>query len=158
MKNSIQDFTETIEDINKIISILLEQSDSEKKKDVDDIRKEISDLRKLIQSKDSGNSLGFSKITILFSEEYILNLPKYGLDIFNRTLKGTMYFSILGGTDEYMDIITNSFPDTFKIRLYYKTLKIYVPQENDAYLIYSRGTEKLVGEKIKVKFEIINKS
>jgi hypothetical protein len=158
MKNSIQNFTEAVEDINAMISILLEQSDSEKKKDVEDIRKEISDLRKLIQSKNSGQSLGFSKIRIRFDGEYELKLPKYGLETFNRNLKGEMYFSVLGGTDEYMDIKTSSFPDTFKIRLDYQTLDVYKNQVGDAYLIYNRGTEKLVGEEIKVKYKIIIKS
>jgi hypothetical protein len=158
MKNSIQNFTEIVEDINTIISILLEQSDSEKKKDVEDIRKEISDLRKLLQSKDSGQSLGFSKIRIRFDGEYELKLPKYGLETFNRNLKGEMYFSVLGGTDEYMDIKTSSFPDTFRIRLFYTTLDVYKNQVGDAYLIYSRGTERLEGDETKVKYKIISKS
>ncbi len=158
MKNSIQNFTEAVEDINAMISILLEQSDSEKIKDVEDIRKEISDLRKLIQSKNSGQSLGFSKMRIRFDGEYELKLPKYGLETFNRNLKGEMYFYVLGGTDKYMDLKTSSFPDTFRIRLSYQTLDVYKNQVGDAYLIYSRGKEKLKGEEINIKYKIINKS
>jgi hypothetical protein len=158
MKNSIENFTLMIEDVNKMISILLEQSDAEKRKDIEGIRNDIANLRNLLQSKDSGGSLGFSKIRIRFDEEYELKLPKYGIETFNRTLKDEMYFSVIGGSDEFMDIKTKSFPDTFRIRLTYQTLESYKRQIGDAYLIYNRGTEKLEGEEIKVKYKIISKS
>ncbi|MCF7867044.1 hypothetical protein K9M18_06455 [Candidatus Woesearchaeota archaeon] len=158
MKNSIENFTTIIEDVNDIISTLLEQSDAEKKKDVKSIRKEISDLKKLIRNKDSESSFDFSRIRLRFDGEYELQLPKYGVETFNRKLKGEMYFTVLGGTDEYMDIKTTSFPNTFRIRLTYKTLEELKNQTGKAFLIYRRGREKLKGEETNVTYKILKKS
>jgi hypothetical protein len=158
MKNSIENFTNIIEDVNNIITLLLEESDAEKKKDVKSIRKEISDLKKLIRNKGSESSFDFTKIRLRFDSEYELKLPKYGLETFNRKLKGEMYFSVLEGTDEYMDIKTTSFPDTFRIRLTYKTLEELKNQTGKAILIYKRGREKLRGEETNVTYKILKKS
>ena len=90
--------------------------------------------------------------------EYELTLPKYGVESFDRTLKGEMYFKVIGGNSEYMDIKTSSFPDTFKIRLTYDTLEEYKKQRGDAFLIYQRGTQYLEGEETKINFTILKKS
>ena len=49
-------------------------------------------------------------------------------------------------------------PDTFKIRLHYKTLKEYENQRGYGYLIYQRGRESLEGQDTKMIFKIIKKS
>jgi hypothetical protein len=68
-----------------------------------------------------------------------------------------MYFSVLGGSDDYIDIKTNSFPESFRIRLYYETLKTMKRQYGKAFLIYKSGTERLEGEETEIIFEIIKK-
>ena len=117
MENSIEKYINTIKDINFTINSLFEQSDIEKKRDIDELRSEIEYLKSLISTKD----FDFGKIYIKFDNDYELELPKYGYRTFDRTLKGVMYFTVLGGTDYYIDIATNSFPERFKIRLEYKT-------------------------------------
>ena len=97
------------------------------------------------------------KIYIKFDNDYELELPEYGYRTFDRTLKGVMYFTVLGGTDYYIDISTNSFPERFKIRLEYKTLDEFKRQRGDAYLIYSETDRVLEGKKTKVTYEITKK-
>ena len=156
MDNSIKYHHKLIDEINETISNILEQTDEEKKADIESIRKDILYIRDRLSQKNS--SLGFSKIRIRFDGEYNLALPRYGVETFDRNLKGEMYFSVVGGNDDYMDLRTRSMPDTFKIRLHYKTLKEYENQRGYGYLIYQRGREALEGQDTKMVFKIIKKS
>ena len=153
MENSIEKYINTIKDINLTINSLFEQSDIEKKRDIDELRSEIEYLKSLISKKD----FDFEKIYIKFDGEYELELPEYGYRTFDRTLKGVMYFMVLGGTDYYIDIATNSLPERFKIRLEYNTLDEFKRQRVDAYLIYSETGRVLEGEKTKITYEITKK-
>jgi len=157
MKKSIEYHTKLITDINQVISNIVEQSDSNKRSDITGIRSDISDIRRLLQ-QDSPSDIGLSSIRIRFYGEYELKLPKYGVESFDRTLKGEMYFKVMGGNNDFLDIKTNSFSDYFKIRLYYSTLNTYKNQRGKAFLIYNRGTQKLVGEDTTIDFKIIKKS
>ena len=156
MDNSINKQHKIINEINSSISKLLEQTDEKRQKDVDGIRFDIDYLRSLLYSSKDG--LDFNTIRIRFEGDYELKLPKYGVESFDRTLKGDMYFSVLGGNDVYMDIKTSSFPETFRIRLEYQTLREYENQYGVGYLIYNRGTQKLEGEETKIYFKILKKS
>ena len=156
MDNSINKQHKIIDEINSSISKLLEQTDKKKQKDVAGIRSDIDYLRTLLYSSKDG--FDFNTIRIRFEEDYELKLPKYGVESFDRTLKGDMYFSVLGGNDVYMDIKTSSFPETFRIRLEYQTLREYENQYGVGYLIYSRGTQRLEGEDTKIYFKILKKS
>ena len=156
MKNTINHHNKIIQDINKTIYYLVEQSDEERRSDVSSIRSDILDLRDLLYANDK-TDIGFSKIRIRFFGDYELKLPKYGVESFDRTLKGDMYFSVLGGNDVYMDIKTSSFPETFRIRLEYQTLREYENQYGVGYLIYNRGTQRLEGEDTKIYFKILKK-
>ena len=156
MDNSINKQHKIINEINSSISKLLEQTDEKRQKDVDGIRSDIDYLRSLLYSSKDG--LDFNTIRIRFEGDYELKLPKYGVESFDRTLKGDMYFSVLGGNDVYMDIKTSSFPETFRIRLEYQTLREYENQYGVGYLIYNRGTQKLEGEETKIYFKILKKS
>ena len=157
MENSLKKYINIINDINLTINTLCEQSDEKIKSDIDELRDEISYLRNLFYEKQN-TGFDFKKITIRFLGEYELTLPKYGVESFDRTLKGEMFFKVIGGNSEYMDIKTNSFPDTFKIRLHYDTLEEYKKQRGDAFLIYQRGTQYLEGEETKINFTILKKS
>jgi hypothetical protein len=157
MKNSIEYHNKVINQINQTISILTEQSDDERKSDVNQIRSDIEDIRSMIYDLKTSSSIDFSRITLDFYNEYELSLPKYGLESFDRSLKGEMYFSVLGGNDDYIDIKTNSFPISFRIRLYYETLKTMKRQYGKAFLIYKSGTERLEGEETEIIFKIIKK-
>ncbi len=156
MENSLKKYINTINDINLTIETICEQSDEKIKSDIDELRDDISYLRNLFYEKQK--SFDFQKIIIRFLGDYELTLPKYGIESFDRNLKGEMYFTVIGGNNQYMDIKTNSFPDTFKIRLYYDTLVEYKNQTGDAFLIYERGTQYLKGEETKINFTIIKKS
>lgn len=79
-------------------------------------------------------------------------------NLFDRTLKGEMYFSVLGGTKDYIDIKTSSFPNSFKIRLEYETLRELVWQNGYGKLIYESGSQFLVADENKIYFKIIKKS
>ena len=157
MKNTINHHNKIIQDINKTIYYLVEQSDEERRSDVSSIRSDILDLRDLLYANDK-TDIGFSKIRIRFFGEYELKLPKYGIESFDRTLKGEMFFKVLGSGDGFIDIRTSSFPDSFRIRLYYNTLVEYKIQKGEGYLIYRRGTQHMEGEETKLQFKIIKKS
>ena len=157
MKNTINHHNKIIQDINKTIYKLVEQSDEERRSDVSSIRSDILDLRDLLYANDK-TDIGFSKIRIRFFGEYELKLPKYGIESFDRTLKGEMFFKVLGSGDGFIDIRTSSFPDSFRIRLYYNTLDEYKNQKGEGYLIYRRGTQYMEGEETKLQFKIIKKS
>lgn len=154
MKDPIEYHSELVNGINKTINNLLEQSDSQRRKDVSDLRKDIEYIRNRL-SQSYSSEFPYNSIRIRFDNEYELKLPKYGLEPFDRKLKGEMYFSVIGGTDEYMDIKTTSFPKTFKIRLYYKTLETYVKQHGKSFLIYESGKNKLKGDEISIIFKIL---
>ena len=165
---NIDGYNDLVKSIETDILVLLEQSrDSDLEQDIIDIRSDLeqdiidirSDIDQLwadIKGYGKGLDGGFSYtyIEINFNREYELSLPKYGLETFDRKLKGLMYFNILGGNDHYMDLQTNSFPETFRIRLYYKTLDTLTQQKSKAFLIYERGRENLKGEEEKIEFKI----
>lgn len=154
MKDPIEYHSNLINELNNSIINLLEQSDSQRKKDVLDLRTDIEYIRNRL-SQSYSSDFPYKSIRIRFDEEYELKLPKYGLETFNRKLKGEMYFSVIGGTEKYIDIRTTSFPNTFKIRLYYQTLDILKRQTGKGYLIYKRGGEKLQGDETKIYYKII---
>ena len=52
MENSIEKYINNIKDINLTINSLFEQSDIEKKRDIDELRSEIEYLKSLISTKD----------------------------------------------------------------------------------------------------------
>ena len=156
MDSPIKHQHKIVEELNKIISNLVEQSDEEKRADISSIRKDIQDIRDRLGIATS--TLDFTKIRIRFDGEYNLSLPRYGVETFDRNLKGEMYFSVVGGNDSYMDLRTKSMPNTFKIRIYYKTLKTFQNQIGKSNLIYQRGRESLEGEETKIIFKIIKKS
>jgi hypothetical protein len=158
MKNTINYHNKIIQDINKTIYHLVEQSDKERQSDVTSIRSDIIDLRDLLFKKNNSTDIGFSKIRIKFFNEYELKLPKYGVESFDRTLKGEMYFNVLGSGDGFIDIRTSSFPNSFRIRLFYNTLEEYKAQKGEGYLIYRRGTQYMEGDETKLLFKIIKKS
>ena len=157
MKNTINHHNKIVRDINKTIYNLVEQSDEERRSDVSNIRSDIQSLRDLLYGENS-DGVNFSKIRIRFFDEYELKLPKYGIESFDRTLKGEMYFKVVGGGNGFIDIKTNSFPDTFRIRLFYSTLDELKNQKGDAYLVYRRGTQYMEGDETKIQFKIIKKS
>ena len=157
MKNTVNYQNKIIQDINKTIYRLMEQSDEERRSDVASIRSDIQSLRDLLYGSDN-NGINFSKIRIRFFGEYELKLPKYGIESFDRTLKGEMYFKVVGGGNGFIDIKTNSFPDTFRIRLFYSTLDELKNQKGDVYLVYRRGTQYMEGDETKIQFKIIKKS
>lgn len=156
MNNSINKQHKIIDEINNSIIKLLEQTDAERKKDVESVRSDIQYLRSLLYN--TNFDLGFNKITLEFYDDYELTLPKYGVESFDRTLKGEMYFSVLGGTKDYIDIKTSSFPNSFKIRLEYETLRELVWQNGYGKLIYESGSQFLVADENKIYFKIIKKS
>jgi len=154
---NIDGYNDLVKSIETNILVLLEQSrDSDLEQDIIGIRSDIDQLWADIKGYGKGLDGGFSYtyIEINFNREYELSLPKYGLETFDRKLKGLMYFNILGGNDHYMDLQTNSFPETFRIRLYYKTLDTLTQQTSKAFLIYERGRENLKGEEEKIEFKI----
>ena len=69
-----------------------------------------------------------------------------------------MYFSVVGGNDDFLELRTNSMPKTFKIVLTYETLREFKRQRGDAYLKYKRGRENLEGDSETVSFKILEKS
>jgi hypothetical protein len=154
MKDPIEYHSDLINELNNTIINLLEQSDPQRSEDITDIRREIEDLRKLLGLSQTDN-FPYKSIRIKFNSDYELKLPKYGIETFDRKLKGEMYFKILGGNDQFMDIATNSFPKTFKIRLYYKTLELFKSQNGKTFLIYERGREKLQGVETSIDFKIV---
>ena len=163
MESNINRINQIVEDLNNEIDFLIEQSfsstdDDTKKDDISSIRKDIEYLRsKLYGDNNLKDTLGFRKITIRFDNEYQLKLPKYGIEEFDRVLKGDMYFSVVGGNESYLELRTSSMPPSFKIILYYETLREFKRQNGDAYLYYSRGRERLTGESESVSYKIIEK-
>lgn len=138
--------------INKHIDFLLENNLSKKEKrkissDISQIRQKISDIK----SKYLGvydEDFPYTYCEIKFDGEYILPIPKYGLEETSRTLKGTMYFNIISGDeDEYiLDLKTKSLKNTqFKIKIKdFRTFKLFQRQNGDATLVYKNileGTE-----------------
>jgi hypothetical protein len=157
MEDPIEYHTLLINDINNTIFNLLEQSDSERKKDISNIRKDIEYIRSMLRDN-YPSEFPYNSIRIRFDGEYEIKLPKYGIETFDRKLKGEMYFSIIDGNDEYIDIKTTSFPKTFRIRLFYNTLDLFKTQKGKALLIYERGREKLKGDETTVFFKIVKLS
>ena len=63
MKNTVNYQNKIIQDINKTIYRLMEQSDEERRSDVASIRSDIQSLRDLLYGSDN-NGINFSKIRI----------------------------------------------------------------------------------------------
>ena len=154
---NINYYNDLVKSIEQGILVLLEQSrDSDLEKDIGSVKSDVDQLWSDIKGYGKGGdgSFDYTYIEIKFNREYELSLPKYGLETFDRKLKGLMYFNILGGNDHYMDIQTNSFPETFRIRLFYKTLDTMSNQTGKSFLIYKRGRENLKGKEENIEFRI----
>lgn len=126
----------TINLINEYVDLLLKEQ-----KTKEDIAVDIEQLQKdiaRIKRKLTGGDYPYSYCEITFDGEYELDLPKYGAEEFKRVLKGRMYFTIIGGSEEgkYMYIQTNSFPDNFKIKLTYKSIETFKMNQGKGNLIY----------------------
>jgi len=154
---NIDYYNDLVKSIEKDILVLLERSrDSALEQDIKSVKNDVDQLWADIKGYGKGgdDSFRYTYIEIDFNKEYELSLPKYGVEEFDRKLKGLMYFNILGGNDHYIDIQTNSFPETFRIRLRYKTLDTISNQTGKAFLLYKRGSEKLKGKEENIEFKI----
>ena len=147
--NKINQYNGIIGDINTQITNILNEDIGN---DILDLRKDIRNLQKRF---DVPNKI-FKYIEIEFKEKYELDLPKYGLENFNRNLLGRMYFTVDNVNEElkYIDVRTNSFPDSFKLRIFYRYLEINKSQRGKAQLIYKSGSKKSEGPKETIMFEI----
>lgn len=147
--NKINFYNNILGDINSQIRDILNEDIA---KDILDLRKEIKNLKDRF---DVPNKI-FSYIEIEFDEKYELGLPKYGLENFNRNLLGRMYFTVDNVNEDlkYIDIRTKSFPDSFKIRIFYRYLEPNKRQRGKAQLIYKSGSKKSDGPKETIMFEI----
>ena len=149
-----------LEKLDKNISTINDLNNQIKSLIGEDVNKDILDLRDEIrQIRDSllgGNSSSlYSYVEIEFSDEYEVSLPKYGVENFDRKLKGRMYFSVANVNESlgYIDLRTKSFPESFILRIYYKKLELFKPQNGKAQLIYKSGTKKGDGPKESISFE-----
>lgn len=147
--NKINFYNNILGDINSQIRDILNEDIG---KDILDLRKEIKNLKNRF---DVPNKI-FSYIEIEFDGKYELGLPKYGLENFNRNLLGRMYFTVDNVNEDlkYIDIRTKSFPDSFKIRIFYRYLEPNKRQRGKAQLIYKSGSKKSDGPKETIMFEI----
>jgi len=150
--DKIEYYNKLIKEINNNITLLLKESPSQSKQ----LRKMYDEVQELKRSLRK-NSLGFSYIEIDFDGEFELQLPKYGIENFDRKLKGLMYFKVVNSNNNYMDLRTSSMPKTFVIRLYYSTLKDFKKQREKGLLIYRRGREKLIGPEESINYSIRKK-
>lgn len=155
MFNSLEKYIKSIDEVNQKINLLIKEDDVDKK-DIDYIRSEINYLRNLIRSK-SEIYFDFDKIRIDFRDETLLDLPSYGVGNEDRTLKGKMYFNVVGGTKKYLDLRTTSLPKSFLIRLTYETLEPKEKQKGYGYLVFESGSQYLEGKEILIRYEIIEK-
>jgi|TARA_B110000305_G_C19053173_1_gene453619 hypothetical protein len=154
---NIDYYNDLVKSVEQGILVLLEQSrDSDLEQDIKSVKNDVDQLWADIKGYGKGgdDSFRYTYIEIDFNREYELSLPKYGVEVFDRKLKGLMYFNILGGNNHYIDIQTNSFPETFRIRLRYKTLDTISNQTGKAFLLYKRGSEKLKGKEENIEFKI----
>jgi hypothetical protein len=123
--------------LNSYLVILLREGRDEEKiaKDIISLSDEIESIRmRLFGSSD----FPYTYCEVDFREEYNVELPKYGMEEFNRNLKGRMYFTILGGSEsgKFMYLKTKSFAEAFKLKITYKSLEINDRQNGKANLIY----------------------
>lgn len=147
--NKINFYNGVLNEINSQVSDILNEDIGD---DILELRKEIQKIKNRF---DIPNKI-FKYIEIEFDGKYELELPKYGLENFNRNLLGRMYFTIDTVNEElkYIDVRTNSFPDTFKLRIFYRYLETNKPQRGKAQLLYKSGSKKSDGPKETIMFEI----
>ena len=143
-----------IKEINENINNLIPENSRKRK--LKKMYDEVQVLKKQVRDVPS-KSLGFSYVEIDFVGEYELKLPEYGIEEFDRKLKGGMYFKVVGGTKTYMDLRTSSMPTEFIIRLHYTTLKEFKKQSGKGLLIYRRGREKSYGPDQTISYSIRKK-
>jgi|688.fasta_scaffold125060_3 hypothetical protein len=153
-----------VDSINKEINFLLmEESLSQEKikkfsGDINKIKKDVDYLNSLVnnQSRTKKGGFPYNYCEITFNETYEIELPKYGIEKFDRKLKGRMYFKVVGGDEskKFIDLRTDSFSDKFKLRIYYQTLVLFNKQKGKAHLIYDSGSHHLKGDEETIYFEI----
>ncbi len=154
-------YNEIINYMNNYIDLLLEQNYSQEKSEILDIKSEIEGLRDEIYDYYNTSNLDvsfpYTFCRIVFDGEYELELPKYGLKKINRTLKGEMFFDIIGGSIEKNTIFlkTTSLENTsFEIKLTnFDTFELFKRQIGYANLVYNKIYE---GNEEKIKFKFVN--
>lgn len=148
--NKLNENISTINDLNKKIKSLIGEDIN---KEILDLRDEIRQIRNSILG--GGSSSLYSYVEIEFAGEYEISLPKYGVENFDRKLKGRMYFSVVNVNESlgFIDVRTKSFPESFILRIFYKKLELFKPQNGKAQLIFSSGTKRGEGPKESIKFE-----
>lgn len=168
-KSSDDEVDKTKEEIkDKESELTSTEDEAQRQKIQDDIDKlnekldKIAETLKNIESESKNASeTTIKKVDITFREEYKLDIQKLKSPEFKRTLKGKMYFDVLlvNESSKYIEMITKSFPDNIKIRLYYKTLKTGDKQKGKAQLVYndySSTKHNLKGDFVTVEFEFFN--
>ena len=139
--------------LNSYIDKLLEEGPDEEAvaNDIIDLNRRLERIRQRLYG---GGSFPYSYCEIEFRGETEVDLPEYGVEVFNRKLKDRMYFTILGGSEDdgYMFIKTKSFPDNFKMKLTFNKLKLFKKQSGEVNLIYDNryyGPEETVYYELK---------
>jgi hypothetical protein len=136
----------------------LSKEEKEKhKKDIEDIRNDIIELKRLIKGlKDKNTGDLYSYVEIEFPKTIKLNIKKYGIKSMDRKLEGRMFFNVdsINEKMKYIDMRTKSLEESFYFRLYYKTLEVFEKQSGRVRLIYKSGKQKLMGEDESTNFEI----
>jgi hypothetical protein len=151
-----------VENISKEIDLLLnEQFTKSEKKDVSKkitkLKTDVDDLKSKIQGLGYSSDFPYKRCEIYFDGEYELPIPEYGLEEEKRTLKGDMFFKVIGGDIDNKKIYlkTRSMENTFfKILIKgfksFETLKL---QKGTALLLYKDDERFFENNEVDIIFE-----
>lgn len=168
-KSGDEEVDKTKDEIKDKESELSTTEDDERRQkiqdDIDKLNEKLDKLAETLKNIESesqkASETKIKKVDITFRDEYNLDIQKLKSPEFKRTLKGKMYFDVLlvNESSKYIDMVTKSFPDNIKIRLYYKKLKTGDKQSGKAQLVYndySSTKHNLKGDIVNIEFEFFN--
>jgi len=153
-----------IENISNEIDFLLnEQFTKSEKKDISKkitkLKLDVEDLKNKIRNFDSESDFPYKRCEIRFYGEYELPIPEYGLDEEKRTLKGEMFFKIIGGSidDKKLYLKTTSMENnSFKILIKdFKSFETHLYLNGTALLLFKDDERLFKNNEVDIVFEFI---
>jgi hypothetical protein len=164
---------EVVNHINYLLTLTEDAAEDAAAKELNDknrsialtkVKTNLTDLESKVRGiEKKSKKRSYSNVKIKFFNEIKLSV-RSSSDKTTRTLKGDMYFTVVGETSNYIDIQTRNITKGVAIRLYFDKLQTLMDQHGKVQLVYSEngnfsgGVDRKSDEKdIKFRFNDLKK-
>jgi hypothetical protein len=130
---------EMVNHVNYLLTLTEDDDEEKKKKEqkrIKNLDDKIHDLNVRLNKLDAISKAPAKKVKIKFFSETKLSV-RSGSDKTERTLRGDMYFDVVGSGSGYLDLQTRNITKGVAIRLHYSKLEPLLEQHGKVELVYN---------------------